>query len=1109
MVTSQYLKSMLFVVLAISALACTASAQSIVTGAVSGTITDPTGAIIAGATATLENVSTGDRATATSTTGGVYSFPLLKPGTYTIMVAHAGFKRASKTVQVLLGQTTPADVQLQLGEASATVEVSGVAPLVQTQDANVNTNFDAREVQNLPNPGADLSYVAQTAPGALMNTSHSKGFGNFNTFGLPATSNLFTFNGNDVNDPYLNVNNSGASNLTLGLNDVQEVAVVNNGYTGEYGRQAGAQIDYTTKSGTNQFHGNVIYNWNGSALNAQDYFLAGTPKAFENNNQWAASLGGPIKKGKAFFFVNTEGIRYVFGTASDVWVPTPAFESYVYSQIPATATAFYQKIFGLYNSTPGISRAVPQADSCGSIDPNAFGGQCLQEFHNSSSNGNREWLLQVRGDYDFSQNDKVFVQANIDHGVQPTYTDAISPLFNIVSHQPQENAQLNYTHVFSPMILNNFVASLFYYNDSFQSANLSAALAAFPGNLGSFDTALTPLGTGSNYYAGYPAAGFPSGRRVTQWQLVDDVSIDRGEHLFKFGVNFRRDDISDMEAGLGTEYPFIASTLQDFATDLADQVSQNFASTVSQPIAYYNLGVYFQDSFRATSKLHVTLSLRADRDSPGVCQSNCSSLPVKPFDQLNHSAAISYNQMMDGARHQILREVEALSFQPRVGIAWSPFGQNTVIRGGAGLFTDLYPGFMLDAWTINFPEVTSFQLFGVGSIDPAGVIGNPSGAALISSCNSIFQTNYASGGTVDSFLNAAPSGCAVPNLNDVSSKLLNPKYLEWNLQIQHSFGRTTIASINYVGNHGYDEYVQYPYLNAFDSAFAPVGGFGGLPFTQPDPRVGFVYNMNNNGISNYNGLTFSLQQTLWKGFSGRINYTYSHTLDDLSNGGNNFAYSNSDSILYQINPRNMSLNYGAADYDVRHSLTASYIWDLPFKSVNRALDLAVGGWKLSGTFFARTGYPLSIVDGNTEFGLSGANGAADSHAQVLAQPLPGTPRTCTNVSASCWTSADFATSTTTFGTVARNSFRGPEYFNTDLSLRKNFQLYEGLQLQIGANAYNVLNHPNFSNPYGNLDFGSAFGTIPSTVTPATSPYGSGAQAAVDARIIQLVGKLTF
>src|SRR5580693_7203981 len=294
------------------------SAQSVVTGGLTGIITDPSGSVIAGAVVNLKNQSTSEIQSATTGTTGAYQFTLLKPGIYVVSVSQTGFKQVTETVEVLLGQTALASIKLEVGATSETITVTEQGALLQTEDANISSNFDTNQIQNIPNPGGDITYVAQTAPGITMNNSTGGGYGNFSAFGLPGTSNLFTVNGNDYNDPFLNLNNSGSSNLLLGGNELQEVAVVSNGYTGQYGRQAGAQIDYSTKSGTNSFHGSANYYYTGSDLNAEDYFLkaSGQPKPFQNNNQWAADFGGPIKKDKAYFFVDTEGLRYIFATAT-------------------------------------------------------------------------------------------------------------------------------------------------------------------------------------------------------------------------------------------------------------------------------------------------------------------------------------------------------------------------------------------------------------------------------------------------------------------------------------------------------------------------------------------------------------------------------------------------------------------------------------------------------------------------------------------------------------------------------------------------------------------------------------------------------------------------
>src|ERR1700728_3071538 len=309
------------------------SAQSVVTGALNGTVTDPSGAVIVGGTVTLTSSDTGASLTTQTGTSGGYSFGLVKPGRYTLSVSQTGFKQSTQAVEVALGETLGFNVKLELGSGSVTVEVTGEGALLQTENANISTSIETAEIENLPNPGGDLSNIAQTAPGVAMNSTGS-GYGNFSAFGMPGTANLFTINGNDYNDPFLNLNNSGASNLLLGSNEIQEVSVISNAYTGQYGRQAGAQIDYATKSGGNAFHGDAVYYYNSDCMNAGDYFVGHSP---EVNNQWAAGMGGPIIKDKIFFFANTEGLRYSLGAGGLTGYPTTAFHTYVLNNINTVA----------------------------------------------------------------------------------------------------------------------------------------------------------------------------------------------------------------------------------------------------------------------------------------------------------------------------------------------------------------------------------------------------------------------------------------------------------------------------------------------------------------------------------------------------------------------------------------------------------------------------------------------------------------------------------------------------------------------------------------------------------------------------------------------------
>jgi len=1123
------MKSILTITLGIVAMLCSSlgsMAQTIVTGAVSGTISDPTGAGVGGAQVTITSVATNDSIVTTASAAGEYTFPLLKPGDYIISIRHDGFTTHKQAIKVLLGQNLAANVSMELGSTTTTIEVTEQPALLQTENANITTTFDTRMIQNVPNPGNDITFVAQTAPGVSMNTSSGNGYGNFSAFGLPGTSNLFTINGNDYNDPFLNLNNSGASNLLLGSNDVQEVAVVSNGYTGQYGRQAGAQIDYSTRSGTNNFHGSLNYYYTGSTLNANDFFLnaSGQPKPFQNNNQWAADFGGPIKRGKAYFFVDTEGLRYVFATATNSFLPTPEFQSYVMTQIPATASGLYSQAFSLYNGARGAANAVPTANTCGGDASSGFAGgifaapggayglpsgstACLGQVTIPGSSGNQEWLLIGRVDVNLSQNDKLFGRVKFDRGTQPTYADPISSAFNAVSHQPQDEGQLNYTHIFSPNVVNNLVFSDLWYSAIFQSTSVTTANAAFPEILCSADTGLSCLGAaGGEFPNGF---FFPQGRNVEQWQLVDDLSIARGRHNFKMGVNFRRDDISDYRASELTNPAALSTSLLGFATDTVDtSTTENFALSSPQPLALYSVGAYFQDEVRLSPKLKLTLAARVDRNSGGICQSNCVSLPTLPFQDLSHDASLPFNQMVTSGQSSILRGVEKIVFQPRIGIAWSPLNEKTVIRGGIGLFSDLYPGTILDNFTTNFPQVVSFSVPG-GAISPA----EPGSAvSLVQTCNTAFQTAFNSGQTLAQYQTAAPScASALPPLYDVGAKLNNPKFLEWNLEVQHTVNKNTVLSVNYVGNHGYDILQVNPYLNAFcTAATCPGGSFSQLPLAAADPRVAAVQQITNNGYSNYDGLTVSVQENVWHGLSARFNYSYSHAMDNVSNGGI-LPYSIFNSILTQIDPSNPNLGYASSDYDVRHQLSANYVWDLPGKFSNRWMHGLLGGWQVAGTFFWRTGFPFSIVDAaqDTAFVPNNLTANGTLLATVLYEPSSSLPKTfggsCAN--AACFSTTDFA-NPTSFNANARNAFRGPGYFNTDMNLKKTFAFGERFKFTLGANAFNILNHPNFQNPV-NLNTSSAFGEITTAAVSPTTPYGAFASAAEGMRIVQVFGKINF
>ncbi|MBV9625889.1 MAG: hypothetical protein JOZ14_18120 [Acidobacteria bacterium] len=360
------------------------------------------------------------------------------------------------------------------------------------------------------------------------------GYGNFSAFGMPGTSNLFTLNGMDDNDPFNSTQNSGATGLMLGINEVQEVSVVANGYSGQYGGLAGSNINYITRSGSNAYHGRALYFWNGRAMNANSWFnnASRTPRSFVNANQWGADIGGPVLKGKLFWYFNTEGLRLVLPTSVLVVVPSSQFQTATIANIdsvfgPASASdVFYKKMFSLYSGAPGISRAVNGSPGdpfgCGALSAAAFGPTggpggsaglpCAVNFRSTVSNKSHDYLVAGRVDYNIGKNDRIFGRVQKDHGLFAAATDVINPLFNSQSDQPEYQGQLQETHVFGGGVVNQFLLSAQWYSAIFTAPNLAAALAAFPTSVffGASDVSFSTLALND--------VGEPYGRNVTQFQ---------------------------------------------------------------------------------------------------------------------------------------------------------------------------------------------------------------------------------------------------------------------------------------------------------------------------------------------------------------------------------------------------------------------------------------------------------------------------------------------------------------------------------------------------------------------------------------------------------------
>jgi hypothetical protein len=1141
---------------------CRLSAQTTTSGGLAGVVTDPSGAVVPNAEVGIKDNAKGTIQLTKTDPEGVYQFFFLPPGSYTLTVTHDGFKKESRAISILLGTPVSLNISLEIMKAGTTVRVEGEAPLLNAENGDVSTTINQQQISEVPNPGNDITYVAQTTPGAIMNTEH--GFGNFSILGMPGTSNLFTINGMYDNDNSANINLSGATNMTLGQNQIQEATVVTNGYWGEFGGAAGANINYITKSGSNSFHGNAVYYWNGWALNANDWLnnALGTPRPFSNANQWAGSFGGPIKKDKLFFFFDIEGLRVFLPIPAQVVLPSAQFEAATIANIdsifgPSSASdAFYKQMFNLYNGTPGASVATPGSFSdhlgCnGFVGPNGLGTTtpCAVHFQKTIGQPGYDSILPGRLDWNIGSNDRAFLFLQYEHGLQATYTDAISSLFNATSNQSGWQGQLNETHILGPAAANQFLIAAWYARGTWSVANPSTTYATFPTTLNFYSAgnAFSTLGGVNNFVPS------PSYASTTQYQLGDDFVKSRGEHKLGVGASFVRTyAVNGFYAtnAVGTIAPQTLTAFYFGGVDPSSpqthftNLSQSFPSETSQRISNYNLGFYVQDEWRLRQNLTLTFAVRSDHPSNPVCDHRCFVKLAGPFNSINHDPDQPYNQALILNQKQAFQNTDSLLWAPRLGFAWQPLGvtHNLVIRGGTGIFYDPLPTNIASNLSSNPPLINSFNVFGYSlTPDEANSLFKNAAAS-----NATFVNGFAAGKTLAQIQKADPFFLP-PSISVVDNKAHSPQYQKWSLQLQQTFGSHTSLSVGYSGFHGIHEVVQNPSANAF--------GFGPFPAqlcSSPpvppcaDPRFSQVTEYNTSAVSNYNGMVVSFEQRFHRWGQGQfqINYTYGHALDEVSNGGlNQFAFGSS---LYPQDPYNLRGSYGSADYDVRHSLNANYVWQVPVKALlhGHGSEFLAAGWQISGTIFARTALPYTVIDYAETGNLTSKNffgtvyavpvgplgpqascgkGAAIPAAphpcqppQVLADGITPNPNALF-VQSGC--EAGFNTGNlgpsgscdgaAVFFAQGRNRFRGTNYFNTDLTVVKNTKIphWENAEFGIGFQFFNLFNHPNFASP-DNFSSNRTFGQLTYMAQPPTSILGSlGGDSS--ARMIQLKVQLKF
>jgi hypothetical protein len=1146
-------------------------AQTTTSGALTGVITDASKAVVPAAEVEITDVAKGTVQTAKTDREGAYRFYFLPPGRYTLTVSHEGFREQRHEVDVLLGPPGTRNVTLEIASGSATVNVTDELPLLQAENGDVSTTMNLLQVSQVPNPGNDLTYIAQTAPGAIMNTDTIgiPYIGNVSILGMPGSSNLFTVNGMNNNNIQLNTNNSGALGMMLGQNEVQEASIVSNGYSAQFGGAAGANVNYLTKSGGNAFHGNAAYYWNGSALNANDWIdnAQGNPRPFNIANQWAGSLGGRIIKDKLFFFFDTEGMHLVLPFINYVVLPSAAFESATMANIdsifgPMSAShKFYEQIFNLYNSTPGASKATPGnfVDALGCAgwtnpnDPKGLGTTeaCAVHFFENLYHPSSESIVSGRVDWNIGDKDRVFLLVQYDHGHRAAYLDPISPAFNAFTDQPWWQGQLSEIHTIGPSASNQFLLAGTYINRTTSVTNPAQTQAVFPTVLNWFNAAGNPFSALGGFDFVY---ALPTGSKTTSYQLSDDLVKTWGKHELRIGMNFLRTYMTGNgynSSGTGQILPqtinafFYGGVYQSDATRDFTTLYQTYPPVTWNRFAFYSLGLYGQEEWHARANLTLTFALRTDHQSNPVCEGRCFARLSGPFDSISHDPSQPYNQAILVNQKQAFRNTDSIVWSPRFSFAWQPLGisHNTVLRGGVGVFYDPVPGALGTGLAYNSPLWNNFTVTGY-NLAPGEVNSLSQNAAA---SNSAFLKGFTAGQTLAE-IQAGDPKFTPPGFQTPPNTFHSPQYQKWSLQAQQNFGASTSLTVGYFGNHGIHEFFYNLNANAY--------GFGSLPkavCSSPpvppcaDVRFGGVTQYETSAISSYNGMVVSFEQRFTRWGSGmlQVNYTYGHALDEVSNGG--IGYFTLGSSVVPQDANNLRGSYGAADYDARHSINANYVWEVPVKEVlhGHGPDSLLKGWQVSGTLIARTGFPYTATDlaetgnlvNNNIFGPIysvpvaplGPQGPCGKGAVNPAAPVPCLPSQVLGngapnpgalfVQTGCETGFNTGNLPGPNGpcsgpsvTLAqgRNRFRGPSYVTTDLAVMKNTKIphWENGVFTIGFQFFNLFNHANFGFP-DSWSSDATFGQILYQEQPATSVLGSGLMANVSGRMIQVKAQIRF
>jgi hypothetical protein len=1081
-----------------------------VTGTILGTVRDSSGAALAGATLTLVNEGTGFSRTVATDAQGEYTAPLMPTGTYVVTGEMSGFKKVSiANVHVGVDQKVRTDFKLALGQMAEVVTIQAETPLIQTSSSELGTTVANTQIEALPLNGRNFVSLTRTIPGVLRPPpgANIDGAGSlawragsgFSANGQRPRDNNYLLDGVDNNETWLQT-----VVVFPSIESLDEFKMQTSTYSAEFGKSLGGVVNLQIKSGGNEYRGDVFDFERNGALDANNFFnnRAGRKKPDFTQHQFGATLGGPVLKDKAFFFVDYQGLRVNQGQTYVSTVPSDLMRQGNFSEInrviydPLTHQPFPGNVIPVSRFDPAsgniISQLYPAANAAGS---RASNGQTINNYVTNPVLQRQDNQFDIKVDDNISANNHAFARYSFEktHRFLPAtlpHGDAGVTFGAGEGNIKAQSAAFNDTHSFTTSFLNEFRFgwnSVKFLNTPIDYGSNIAASVGIPGiNLNPSTSAMTQLlfrGSGGARDLG-ANSNVPLITNQNDFQIFDSITRVSGRHTMKAGgsITWRSREILNADTivgqfvfdnnptsncgGITSGCSVNSSTGFDVASFLlgyASQKNRNLfdAQTYTEKRPEYAL--YAQDDLRATGKLTLNLGLRWDLFVPWVEANDRQS----NFDVTTGKFVIaSPNAVIGGI--QVGRYLQTYSYKdfgPRAGFAYDLTGDGkTVVRGGVGVFWNFTPGGTSSSKAQNPPFLQSTALrngtFGLnlkvsdGLPPPPGVDPNrvPAG-----STRSVFDVNF----------------------RDAYST-------NFNINVQRQIGQNYLLEIAYVGSRARQMLVK-----TNENQAPPVLGVTNpninRPFFAIDPALGDLGTVSSTGFMNYNGLLVKFQRRFANGFSFMNSYTYGLAIDLASDNDGGVALTNT------YNP---GYNRGPADYDVKHTFVSNWIYALPF-----AKESKWGGWQVSGILYARTGRALTITQSQAVL----STGSNASQQQNNRPNRIGNGQS-SNPTINQWFDATafqiVPEPTATYGNAGRNIMRGPGYFDVDMNLAK-LTKFGRVEHELRIEAFNVFNHPAFADPGTTLGT-STFGVISAMLAnPACATCGT------TERQIQLSMKLKF